>query len=138
MIFDKVRERIFLTRRSDNNKWCLPGGRVEVGYAAQARQSDDPKNTSKYLAGVTGLDDDTMHAAVKSVSGRWKSRRSPGEPSMCFQEPSEIDHIVRLPWSLRCRCPSTGQAGGDGLCAAARAYERQRAHPGHREGGQTQ
>ena len=38
-------------------------------------RSDDPKNTSKYLAGVTGLDDDTMHAAVKSVSGRWKSRK---------------------------------------------------------------
>ena len=29
-IFDK-QERIFLTRRTDNGQWCLPGGRMESG-----------------------------------------------------------------------------------------------------------
>jgi 8-oxo-dGTP pyrophosphatase MutT (NUDIX family) len=28
------RERILLTRRADNGKWCLPGGRMEPGESA--------------------------------------------------------------------------------------------------------
>ena len=28
------REKILLTRRSDNGKWCLPGGRMEPGESA--------------------------------------------------------------------------------------------------------
>src|SRR3954462_5491142 len=32
VIFESVqREKILLTRRSDNGKWCLPGGRMESG-----------------------------------------------------------------------------------------------------------
>src|SRR3954451_24266865 len=35
VIFDSPnRERILLTRRSDNGKWCLPGGRMEPGESA--------------------------------------------------------------------------------------------------------
>ena len=35
IIFDSPRrERILLTRRSDNGKWCLPGGRMESGESA--------------------------------------------------------------------------------------------------------
>ncbi len=30
-IFDKSRQKILLTKRSDNGLWCLPGGGVEVG-----------------------------------------------------------------------------------------------------------
>ncbi|NLE43233.1 MAG: NUDIX domain-containing protein [Chloroflexi bacterium] len=31
VIFDPTGERMLLTRRTDNNRWCLPGGRVEAG-----------------------------------------------------------------------------------------------------------
>ena len=31
VVFDAGRERILLTRRSDNGRWCLPGGRMEPG-----------------------------------------------------------------------------------------------------------
>jgi 8-oxo-dGTP pyrophosphatase MutT (NUDIX family) len=31
LIFDAAREKILLTRRQDNGRWCLPGGRVEPG-----------------------------------------------------------------------------------------------------------
>ena len=30
-IFDERREKLLLTRRTDNGQWCLPGGRVEAG-----------------------------------------------------------------------------------------------------------
>ena len=31
IIFDGSREKVLLTRRSDNGKWCLPGGHMEAG-----------------------------------------------------------------------------------------------------------
>lgn len=34
VVFDADRERILLTRRSDNGRWCLPGGRMEPGESA--------------------------------------------------------------------------------------------------------
>ena len=34
IIWDEARQRILLTRRSDNGRWCLPGGRMESGESA--------------------------------------------------------------------------------------------------------
>ena len=34
LIFDAARERILLTRREDNNRWCLPGGGMDAGESA--------------------------------------------------------------------------------------------------------
>jgi 8-oxo-dGTP pyrophosphatase MutT (NUDIX family) len=34
IIWDVAREKILLTRRSDNGRWCLPGGRMESGESA--------------------------------------------------------------------------------------------------------
>lgn len=31
VLFDEKREKILLTRRSDNGRWCLPGGQMERG-----------------------------------------------------------------------------------------------------------
>ena len=31
LIYDVSRERILLTRRTDNGQWCLPGGAMEAG-----------------------------------------------------------------------------------------------------------
>jgi 8-oxo-dGTP pyrophosphatase MutT (NUDIX family) len=33
-IFDPTGEKLLLTRRTDNGKWCLPGGRMEPGESA--------------------------------------------------------------------------------------------------------
>ena len=34
VIFDTARQKILLTRRSDNGRWCLPGGHMEAGESA--------------------------------------------------------------------------------------------------------
>ena len=31
VIFDDTKDKILLTRRADNNQWCLPSGRIESG-----------------------------------------------------------------------------------------------------------
>lgn len=31
VIFDETRDKILLTRRTDNGRWCLPGGQMEPG-----------------------------------------------------------------------------------------------------------
>jgi ADP-ribose pyrophosphatase YjhB (NUDIX family) len=31
VIFDTARERVLLTRRADNGRWCLPGGALDPG-----------------------------------------------------------------------------------------------------------
>ncbi|HEY9832465.1 MAG TPA: NUDIX domain-containing protein [Stenomitos sp.] len=33
-IFDSTRQKVLLTRRTDNGRWCLPGGRMEAGEEA--------------------------------------------------------------------------------------------------------
>ncbi|NJN83513.1 MAG: NUDIX domain-containing protein [Caldilineaceae bacterium] len=34
VIFDAAREKLLLTRRQDNGRWCLPGGGMEPGESA--------------------------------------------------------------------------------------------------------
>jgi 8-oxo-dGTP pyrophosphatase MutT (NUDIX family) len=34
VIFDATREKVLLTRRSDNGQWCLPGGAMDPGESA--------------------------------------------------------------------------------------------------------
>jgi ADP-ribose pyrophosphatase YjhB (NUDIX family) len=34
VVWDAARAKILLTRRSDNGRWCLPGGRMESGESA--------------------------------------------------------------------------------------------------------
>ncbi len=35
VIFDEAREKVLLTRRSDNGLWCLPGGKMEPGESIE-------------------------------------------------------------------------------------------------------
>jgi ADP-ribose pyrophosphatase YjhB (NUDIX family) len=34
IIYDPDRQKILLTRRTDNGRWCLPGGQMETGESA--------------------------------------------------------------------------------------------------------
>ena len=35
VIFDGAREKVLLTRRSDNGRWCLPGGGMDPGESGE-------------------------------------------------------------------------------------------------------
>lgn len=35
VIFDKGRQKVLLTRRSDNGLWCLPGGQMDSGESVE-------------------------------------------------------------------------------------------------------
>lgn len=35
IIFDKSGRKILLTRRTDNDRWCLPGGRMDPGESIE-------------------------------------------------------------------------------------------------------
>ena len=35
IIFDSARQQVLLTRRSDNGRWCLPGGGMDPGESAE-------------------------------------------------------------------------------------------------------
>ncbi len=34
ILFDEKREKVLLTQRTDNGRWCLPGGAMEAGESA--------------------------------------------------------------------------------------------------------
>lgn len=34
ILFDETREKVLLTQRADNGRWCLPGGGMEAGESA--------------------------------------------------------------------------------------------------------
>lgn len=34
VIFDEKREKVLLTQRADNGRWCIPGGQLEAGESA--------------------------------------------------------------------------------------------------------
>ena len=58
IIFDENREKVLLTRRADNGRWCLPGGVMESGeFAAEACEREVLEETgvtvrAKRLIGV--------------------------------------------------------------------------------------
>ena len=35
VIFAELREKVLLTRRADNGRWCLPGGGMDPGESAE-------------------------------------------------------------------------------------------------------
>lgn len=58
VIFDGKREKILLTRRSDNGKWCLPGGRMEPGESATeacAREVHEETGLQVQITKLIGL-----------------------------------------------------------------------------------
>ncbi|MCL0054120.1 NUDIX domain-containing protein [Dehalococcoidia bacterium] len=48
VVFDPTKESVLLTRRSDNGRWCLPGGAMQPGESA-------PECCARELLEETGL-----------------------------------------------------------------------------------
>jgi ADP-ribose pyrophosphatase YjhB (NUDIX family) len=57
-IFDQRREKLLLTRRADNEQWCLPGGAVEAGESvseACAREVWEETGLRVQITRLTGV-----------------------------------------------------------------------------------
>lgn len=58
VIFDETREKVLLTQRADNGRWCVPGGAMEPGESAaeacerEAWEETGLKVRAKRLIGV--------------------------------------------------------------------------------------
>lgn len=58
VIFDKDRKKVLLTRRTDNNQWCLPSGRVEPGESvieACKREVFEETGLKVEIGGLIGI-----------------------------------------------------------------------------------
>ncbi len=58
VLFDQKRERVLLTRRADNDQWCLPGGGIEPGESvAEACEREVLEETGlrTHVVRLTGI-----------------------------------------------------------------------------------
>ena len=58
MVFDAEKEKILITRRDDNGRWCLPGGRMEPGESvavACAREVLEETGLEVEVGKLTGV-----------------------------------------------------------------------------------
>ena len=70
VIFDKDREKILLTRREDNNQWCLPSGGMEPGESASEaciREVDEETGLQVAIKRLIGVYT-TSHELTKGLS----------------------------------------------------------------------
>ena len=55
IIFDEAREKVLLTRRTDNGRWCLPGGGMEPGESAEETSARETLEETGLEVRVTRL-----------------------------------------------------------------------------------
>lgn len=58
VIFDNTRQKVLLTRRMDNGRWCLPGGQMEAGESvmeACAREVREETGLQVHIVRLTGV-----------------------------------------------------------------------------------
>lgn len=75
VIFDAARERILLTRRTDNGQWCLPGGGMEAGESLEEACIREVREETGLQVQVTRLIGvySTPHRIVTYADGnRWQ------------------------------------------------------------------
>lgn len=74
IIFDDNRETILLTRRTDNGRWCLPGGAMEPGESlieACAREVEEETGLLVKVGRLVGVYS-TPHRIIEYADGNRK------------------------------------------------------------------
>lgn len=75
VIFDAARERILLTRRTDNGQWCLPGGGMDAGESLEEaciREVQEETGLRVQVSRLIGVYS-TPHRIVTYADGnRWQ------------------------------------------------------------------
>ncbi len=67
VLFDEKREKVLLTRRADNEMWCLPGGMIEAGESAAEgceREVHEETGLQVRVTRLTGVYSDPHHVIV--------------------------------------------------------------------------
>jgi ADP-ribose pyrophosphatase YjhB (NUDIX family) len=75
MVFDESRQKILLTRRTDNGQWCLPGGGVDVGESVSETCEREMVEETGLRVRVTRLIGiySTPHRIIEYADGnRWQ------------------------------------------------------------------
>jgi ADP-ribose pyrophosphatase YjhB (NUDIX family) len=76
IIFDETREKFLLTRRTDNGRWCLPGGAMEAGESASetcAREVFEETGLQVRVVRLVGIYT-TPHRIVEYADGNRKQQ----------------------------------------------------------------
>ena len=71
-IFDPKRQKVLLTRRADNGRWCLPGGHMEPGESAVeacAREVWEETGLDVRIGKLTGIYT-SPHRLIEYSDGR--------------------------------------------------------------------
>ena len=71
IIFDDARQKVLLTRRTDNGRWCLPGGGMDPGESAEeacAREMLEETGLKVRITKLVGIYT-TPHMAVEYADG---------------------------------------------------------------------
>ena len=74
-IFDAARERILLTRRTDNGRWCLPGGAVEAGESVEetcVREVREETGLEVRVTRLVGVYSSPDFVVVYADGNRWQ------------------------------------------------------------------
>lgn len=75
IIFDTARERILLTQRTDNGRWCLPSGRMEPGESASeacARETLEETGLQTHIDRLVGIYTSPNRITTYADGNRWQ------------------------------------------------------------------
>jgi ADP-ribose pyrophosphatase YjhB (NUDIX family) len=76
IIFNEKREKILLTRRTDNGRWCLPGGMMEAGESlmeACVREVEEETGLQVKVVRLIGVYS-TPHRIIEYADGNRKQQ----------------------------------------------------------------
>jgi 8-oxo-dGTP pyrophosphatase MutT (NUDIX family) len=75
IIFDESRQKILLTRRTDNGRWCLPGGAMDAGESAEeccVREVWEETGLQVKVTRFIGLYSSPDHITTYADGNRWQ------------------------------------------------------------------
>jgi NUDIX domain len=86
-IFDPTRQKVLLTRRTDNERWCLPGGHTEAGESVVETCLHGPMQESQHA------DDDQIDGDDIVQQPRHDENQDPGDEGDDWLEGGMERHI---------------------------------------------
>ena len=113
MLFDEKRQKILLTRRTDNGQWCLPGGGLDPGESvaeACAREMREETGLEVRVGRLLGVCINAVGQAQRNndspssdkVEGRGGLRESPASCDILVapHQVSSSSHVCSLDFLL--------------------------------------